>query len=99
MQAWYAARFEREMGCTEAELLRWLPGAVAPHAVQVKDGQAVVTVGGGRLELRWEVLPVRQIALLRMPRLSLHFGFDGVDEATRQVFMRHFDLYTQRGGG
>jgi hypothetical protein len=33
MQAWYEARFEREMGCTEAEWLRWLPGAVGAHAL------------------------------------------------------------------
>ena len=26
-------------------------------------------------------------------------GSEGVDEATRQDFMRYFDLYTQRGGG
>ena len=35
----------------------------------------------------------------RMPRLAVSFEFDAVDEATRQTFMRHFDLYTQRGGG
>jgi hypothetical protein len=47
MQAYYPADFKREMGCTEAELLRWLPG----------------------------------------------------DTAAWHAFMRHFDLYTQRGGG
>ena len=33
------------------------------------------------------------------PRLAISFRFNGVDEATRQAFMRYFDLYTQRGGG
>ncbi len=99
MQGWYEARFEREMGCTEADLLRWLPGAATPHAVQVLGQWATVVIGVGRLKLRWRVLPARQIALMRMPRLAVSFEFDGVDEAARQVFMRHFDLYTQRGGG
>lgn len=99
MQAWYAARFEREMGCTEADLLRWLPGAVAPHGLHLRGQRAEVTIGAGRLRLRWDVLPPRQIALMRMPRLALRFDFEGVDEGERQVFMRHFDLYTQRGGG
>ena len=33
MQAHYAADFKREMGCTEAELLRWLPGATNGRAL------------------------------------------------------------------
>jgi hypothetical protein len=99
MQARYAARFEREMGCTEAELLRWLPGAVGPHGLGVSERAARVTIGLGRLDLRWSVLPERRIALMRMPRLQVSFAFDNLDEATRGSFMRHFDLYTQRGGG
>jgi len=99
MQAWYAASFEREMGCTEAELLRWLPGAAAPHDPQVSGQAALIGIAAGRLSLRWSELPPRQIALMRMPRLAVSFDFEGVDEASRQRFMRHFDLYTQRGGG
>ena len=99
MQAWYSPQFERDMGCTEPELLRWLPGATEPHGLQLRHDAATVTIGTGRLELGWSVLPDRQIALMRMPRLAVTFRFEGVDEAARQAFMRHFDLYTQRGGG
>lgn len=99
MQAWYDARFEREMGCTETELLRYLPGASGPHELTLQDQAATVAIGAGRLELRWSVMPPRRIALMRMPRLAVSFDFVGVDEASRQAFMRHFDLYTQRGGG
>ena len=49
--------------------------------------------------LAWQVLPPRRIALLCIPRLAVAFRFEGVDDAARQAFMRHFDLYTQRGGG
>ena len=99
MQGWYDARFEREMGCTETELLRWLPGAVGSHALRVQGQEARVDIGTGHLVLRWSVLPPRRIALMQMPRLQASFQFDAVEESTRQVFMRHFDLYTQRGGG
>ena len=99
MQAWYAAQFEREMGCTDAELLRWLPGAAGPHALQMGDRSAAITIDAGRLQLRWSVLPARHIALIRLPRLAVSFSFEDVAEASRQRFMRHFDLYTQRGGG
>jgi hypothetical protein len=94
------AEFEREMGCTVAELRQWLPGAAQPQSVQPRgDGGDVAIEGGGRLRLRWEALPPRRIALLSVPRLRLGFAFEGVDEAGRQRFMHRFDLYTQRGGG
>lgn len=99
MQAWYPAHFKREMGCTEAELLRWLPGAVNGHALTLLPRSADIAIDGGRLELAWRALPPRQIALMRMPRLAIDFHFEGVGESPRQAFMRYFDLYTQRGGG
>jgi hypothetical protein len=99
MQAHYPPSFDREMGCTEAELLQWLPGASNERPVVVRLRQAVVALGEGQLLLTWQTLPPRQIALLRMPRLAVSFRFSGVDDAQRQSFMRYFDLYTQRGGG
>jgi hypothetical protein len=99
MQAHYPASFDREMGCTEAELLQCLPGAVGGRSVEAGDGQATVDIDAGQLMLAWHTLPPRQIALMRIPRLAVSFRFKNVDEAPRQSFMRYFDLYTQRGGG
>lgn len=99
MQAHYPADFRREMGCTEAELLRWLPGAVNGRALTLMPRSAEVAIEGGRLDLAWRELPPRQIALMCMPRMAISFHFEGVSEAQRQAFMRYFDLYTQRGGG
>jgi hypothetical protein len=58
-----------------------------------------VAIGTGRLLLRWQTLPPRQIALARFPRLAVSFRFEELDDAARQNFMRYFDLYLQRGGG
>jgi hypothetical protein len=92
--------FEREQGCTEAEWLSWLPGAVRGHALHLRaPGHAQVMIGAGRLELDWTVLPPRQIALIRMPRLRVGFRFVDVDGETRSRFMQYFDLFLQRGGG
>ena len=99
MQGHYAQSFDREMGCTADELLQWLPGASRARPVVVSGQGARIEIDGGALELRWQTLPPRQIALLRMPRLAVQFRFSGIDEASRQAFMRYFDLYTQRGGG
>lgn len=99
MQSSYAERFERDMGCTEAEWLGWLPAAVGACDWHHGSGQAVVEVPPGQLQLRWAQQPLRVIALMRMPVLRVNFVFSGLDAAQRYTFMKRFDLYMQRGGG
>ena len=100
MQSHYPASFERDMACTEAEWLAWLPKAMGEHDWQ-RAGQAVDVQlqGGGQLHIEWKPLPPRTIALMRLPRLGMAFRFDGADDQARTQFMRRFDLTTQRGGG
>jgi len=99
MQGYYPPAFVRDMSCTEAEWLSWLPGAVRDQALTLGAAQAQVAIGDGQLRLDWQPLPPRQIALMRLPRLGVRFRFDGVEDGQRQTFMRYFDLYMQRGGG
>ena len=100
MQADYPADFQREQGFTERDWLRCLPGAVRDCTIDLSQpGQARVQIGSGQLLLRWQVMAPRQIAMMRMPRLVVHYQFDGVDDDDRARFMRYFDLYTMRGGG
>lgn len=99
MQSHYAECFTREMGCTEADWLRWLPPAVGACTWRQQGAHAEVDIPPGRLSLHWEVCAPRVIALVRMPVLRVQFGFEGLDDAQRLAFMRRFDLYMQRGGG
>lgn len=99
MQSSYAAKFDREMGCTEAEWLMWLPGAIGAAPWQLDAGSAVVQIGAGKLDLTWRTGEPRMIALMRMPRLLVSFCFTGLDEAQRYTFMKRFDLFMHRGGG
>jgi hypothetical protein len=99
MQADYPASFERDTGGTEAEWLRRLPGACHGHPIRVGTGRARVQIDAGSLQLDWLVLPPRRIALMTMPRMSVRFHFEGLDDEARQRFMRSFDLHMQRGGG
>ncbi len=99
MQSFYAERFERDMSCTEAEWLRWLPSAVGDHHWKLQSQSAGVRIGDGALGLKWQVVEPRVIASVRMPRLLVNFRFAGVDEAARFNFMKRFDLHMQRGGG
>ena len=93
------ATFSREQGCTEAEWLTTLPAALGACTWQRQGNMVCADILPGTLTLSWVVLPARVIALIRLPRLGVRFAFAGLDAAQRQVFMKRFDLYTQRGGG
>ncbi len=99
MPSFYPEQFERDMACTEAEWLSWLPRAVGAHGWEQEAGAARVTLADGELRLQWQVQAPRVIALMRLPRLLLRFEFHDVPPAQRLAFMKRFDLYTQRGGG
>ena len=99
MQSHYPERFERDMGCTEADWLRWLPAAIGEHPWRQEGTSAQVSLHAGSLRLVWAEQPPRVIALVRLPVLRVGFQFDGVDAAQRHAFMKRFDLYMQRGGG
>lgn len=99
MQSFYPASFEREMGCTEAEWLMWLPRAIGEQTWQWQANSVTVHIGSGQLHLDWRVLEPRRLGLVQLPRLLMRFEFDHLDDAARYTFMKRFDLYTQRGGG
>lgn len=99
MQSDYAEQFQRDMACTEADWLRWLPGAVGASEWTSGPGRATVRIGTGTLTLAWHAAEPRVIALMRFPRLQVSFRFEGLDAEERRVFMQRFDLYLQRGGG
>lgn len=99
MQSYYPERFEREMGCTEAQWLMWLPGAVGEHHWKQQLQSAGVRIGDGALGLKWQVGAPRVIGLISIPVLKVTFRFAGLDDAQRHTFMTRFDLYMQRGGG
>lgn len=93
----------REMGCSEAEFARWLPGATRHAAIDscVDGGEVLhrVSVGIGAVEIRLLALPPRRIASITLPALRVAFRFIGMNEAQRDEFMTYFDHYTRRGGG
>jgi hypothetical protein len=99
MQSAYAERFEREMGCTEAEWLMWLPAAIGDHTWQRNGGSGTVVINSGTLTIDWRAGEPRVIAQVRLPRLHVSFRFEGLDAGQRLSFMKRFDLYMQRGGG
>jgi hypothetical protein len=96
VQAHYPFTFEREMGCTAGE---WLPGASGGRTIEWREAGALIAIDEGHAMLSWHTLEPRRIALITLPRLRVRTEVIGVDEPAWQRFMKHFDLYTQRGGG
>jgi hypothetical protein len=99
MQGHYPLAFEREMGCTEAELRGWLPGATRDRPIAWRERGVDIALDGGCVAIDWLPLEPRRIALIVLPRLHVRFVAMAIDKAAWQRFMRYFDLYTQRGGG
>lgn len=104
MQSHYPEQFVREMGCTVGEFVKWLQAALTDFVWHCETSQAQVTISNdaqseGVLHLRWQVLPERRIALLRLPRLQVQYQFNGVSDHARTRFMKRLDLFMQRGGG
>jgi hypothetical protein len=92
-------QLHRDMGCTRAEFMRWLPGATRQAPLEI-DGDAVtITTHGGCVQINLEQkLPLR-IGPMALPALGVTFHFSGLDGPTREDFLAYFDLYTRRGGG
>jgi hypothetical protein len=99
MQSYYAGCFERDMGCTPADWLGWLPRAMGDVPWELEGDALHASLGEGTLHIRWQVLPPRRLGLAVIPRLQVVFVFSQVPDAARLVFMKRFDLYTHRGGG
>jgi hypothetical protein len=94
-----AFQLHRNMGCTRAEFIGWLPGATRPASFQIDGDKVTVITHGGRVQISLEEKPPRRMGLLAVPVLGVTFCFLGLDELTRDDFLVHFDSYTMRGGG
>jgi hypothetical protein len=89
----------REMGCTRAEFLRWLPGATRHAPMRVEGDVFHVAAGAGGVRIEIEERPPRRIASIVLPVLAVRFCFEGMDGDARGRFVEWFDSYTRRGGG
>jgi hypothetical protein len=90
---------EREMGCTRAEFLRWLPGATRHASARIEGDEVTLTVGSGEVRIALREAAPRRLALLSLPVLAVSFRFERLSAEAREEFLTHFDAYTRRGGG
>ncbi len=87
------------MGCTRAELLAWLPGAVRGAPFKVEADLIRVACADGEVRIRIAQAADRKLGLLSLPVLQVSIRFVGIDARARDEFLKHFDMFTRRGGG
>jgi hypothetical protein len=92
-------RLNRDMACTRAEFIGWLPGATRQASFQIDGDKVTVITHGGRVQISLEEKPPRRMGPIALPVLGITFCFRGMDKLTRHAFLAYFDLYTRRGGG
>jgi hypothetical protein len=90
---------DREMGCTRADLLRWLPGATRHAPARIDGDEVTLSLEGGQVRITAREEAPRRVALLSLPVLAVRFEFAGLGRAAREDFLAYFDAYTRRGGG
>ncbi len=94
-----AVEVRREMGCTRAEFIGWLPGATRNAPLQIEGDRVTVVIDGGLVQIFLEEKAPRRIGLIALPALGVTFCFRGLEKLARDDFLAYFDLYTRRGGG
>ena len=63
----------REMGCTRAEFMSWLPGATRHAPFQIDGDLVTVVTDRGRVQISLEEKPPRRIGLIALPVLGVRF--------------------------
>ncbi len=96
-------QFDRNMGCTSEDLMRWLPqalGKLHTNTSLVIDGQLLKEATKPQLRIFGSSQPVRKIALLEIPVLQVKLQFsESWSQSDCEAVLKRFDLYTRRGGG
>ena len=89
----------RQMTCTRAEFMSWLPGATRHAPVRIDGNTVTIVVSGGSVRIALAERPPRPAGSMALPVLEISIRFIDLDDRVRDDFLAYFDLYTRRGGG
>lgn len=96
-------KLQRVMGCSQEDLIRWLPLAMGSfyHSTNLTiDNKQVLKVPQPLVDIVALTKPPRKIALLNIPVMEISFSFvQSMTSNEREELIKRFDLYTRRGGG
>uniref|UniRef100_B1XT20 Uncharacterized protein n=1 Tax=Polynucleobacter necessarius subsp. necessarius (strain STIR1) TaxID=452638 RepID=B1XT20_POLNS len=90
------------MGCTSADLMRWLPqalGELHTNTSLVVDGQVLKEAAHPQLRIFGSSQSVRKIVLLEIPVLQVRLQFsESWSQDDCEVVLNRFDLCVGMGG-
>ncbi len=89
----------RVMGCTRADLVRWVGEMLGPGAGRFVDDRMDLRSAGVPLAIAVRDAPDRVLGLVRFRELDVRFEYAPQDEAAARAWIARFDRHTQRGGG
>jgi len=89
----------REMGCSRADLERWLREFTGLPVLQADDHAIRVPVADFMLEVRVSPAPPRRLGLITFRALQVQFVYPTEHAMQARDWIRGFDFHTQRGGG
>lgn len=87
------------MGCSRADLERWVGEMLGPGAGRFVDDRMEVASAGVPLAIVVRDAPDRVIGLVRFRELEVSFEYAPQDKAAARAWIAGFDRHTQRGGG
>jgi len=88
-----------EMAITHKEFFRLLPAAVRKLSYQITDNMVSIRDGAGTITIELEDESRRTISSLSLPLTRLSIRFNGFSDADSRIFLKHFTLVYQKGGG
>lgn len=89
----------REMGCSRADIARWLREITGLDAIPEREGAFVVALQGFDLRVQVEPVPSRRLGLVVFRANRVSFLYPPQHQQAARDWIRHFDFHTQRGGG
>jgi len=89
----------KEMALTKRDFFRYIHTALGTDDFEKRADGIDLSDGSRRLEIRLGPEQVRQIALMRIPKMQVTLTMTGYSDDESQAFIRHFDQTYRRGGG
>ena len=87
------------MAITHKEFFRLLPTAISNLSYSVVDNIVDIRDGTGSITIELEHETRKKIASLSLPLTRLSIKFNGISDTDISIFLQHFLLAFQKGGG
>lgn len=90
---------QRVMGCSRADLERWVREMCGPAAAGFVADRLDLAPAGVPVAIVVRDAPPRRLGMVRFRELDVRFEYAPADRDAARRWIAEFDRHTQRGGG